>query len=273
MNFAKRAALAAGLTAAVASSASADPEMQTIEFNPNAHPTIECAATFMCEIRLERGEHVTRAWHPQVQIWGVDAGTVNGRPVISFKPETPGLYANFIVLTDKREYELWMRSYDIDVYHKRHTDPPPFYTQFVFDREEKEKARHQAAVIAALPKPSPTPRPLTVAEQMDRACASMPVGEQYGIDREPRVFHPEGIASRNGRGVCHSLTATYIQMPLGGPEPTVVPSLVEDAPDGVRIINAPYDPQSRIFKADDVAEEYALVVNGKRLRIQRQVNR
>ena len=93
-----------------------------------------------------------------MQIWGVDAGTVNGRPVISFKPETPGLYANLVVFTNWREYELWMRSYDIDVYHKRHTDAPPFYTQFVFDREEKEKARARPRSIAALPKPSPTPR-------------------------------------------------------------------------------------------------------------------
>lgn len=271
MNFVRRAALAAGIALAVSSGAFADSETQTMEFNRNAHPTIECAATFMCEIRLERGEHVTRAWHPQVQIWGVDAGVVNDRPVISFKPETPGLYANFIVLTDKREYELWMRSYNIDDYHKRHQDPPPFYTQFVYDQEETAKARHRAAIVAAMPKP--TPRPLTVAEQMDKACALMPAGEQYGIDREPRAFHPEGLASRNGRPVCHSLSATYIQMPLGGPDPTVVPSLVENAPDGVRVINAPYDPQSRIFKADAVADEYALVVSGKRLRIQRQVKR
>ena len=64
-------------------------------------------------------------------------------------------------------------------------------------------------------------------------------------------------------------------MALGGPNPTNVPSLVEDDPGGTRVVNYTYEPQSRIFRIDDVATEYALVVsNGRsqsRMRIQRQI--
>jgi hypothetical protein len=270
----KRAALAAVLTALLASSAQAA-STQTIEYSANAEPTIYCAAAFICEIRLQSGERITRAWNPQAQGWSPDGGIVNGRPVITLKPETAGLVANFVVLTTKREYDMWLRSYNLNDYTKKNRAPPPFYTQFLFDNEARLRARHQARIVASLPKPSPTSPPLTIAQLMDAACAKMPTDEQYGIDPEPHDVHPYGLPARGGRGVCHTLDTTYIQMPLGGPNPTDVPSLVEDTADGSHIVNYTYDPTSRIYRVDDVATEYALVVNeGKRqarVRIQRQI--
>jgi hypothetical protein len=258
MIFTKRGALAFTLAAAIAAGAQAAPLTRTIEYDSNAQPTIYCAAAMLCEIRLAFGERVTRAWNGQAQLWSPDGGVVNGRPIITLKPEAPGFKTNFVILTTQREYRIMLVSYDGT------KQTAPLYTQFVYNAE----ARHR---IAIAPKPAPTARPLTIAEQMDRACAKMPADELYGIDAQPANLHPEGLASRNRRSVCHTLTATYIQMPLGGPEPTNIPTVVEDAPDGVRIVNAPYDPTSRIFHVDDVAAEYSLISGKARLRIERQI--
>ena len=270
MTFTKRAVLAAVLAATIASSARADTLTRTIQYHANAQPTIYCAAALLCEIRLANGEKITRAWNPQAQIWSPDGGEVNGRPIVTLKPEAAGFHANFVILTTRREYHIMLVSYDGTKQPMR-----PLYTQFAYDDESRQNARHRAREIAMAPKPVVTPPPLTIAQQMDAACAKMPAGEQYGTDVQPAELRPYGVPERRSRSVCHTLDATYIQMPLGGPNPTNVPSLVEDDPGGTRVVNYTYEPQSRIFRVDDVATEYALVVtNGRsesRMRIQRQI--
>jgi hypothetical protein len=268
MNFTRTAVLAVVLVASIATSAGAESVTRTIEYHPDASPTIYCAAGLECEIRLASGERITRAENPQAQLWSPDAGVTNGRVVLMLKPEAPGFRANYIVLTDKREYRMWLVSYD-GTKHMR-----PLYTQFAYDDEARLKARQRARELALAPRPPP---PLTVAQQMDAACAKMPADEQYGtdldpiVDKHPMNLRPIGLPSRGGRSVCHTLDSTFIQMPLGGPNPTDVPSLVEEAPDGVRVVNYTYEPTSRIFRVDDVATDYALVSGKVRLRIQRQI--
>jgi len=263
-----RAALSIGLVALLTASARAESVTRTIEYHPDASPTIYCAAGLECEIRLASGERITRAENPQAQLWSPDAGVTNGRVVLMLKPEAPGFRANYIVLTDKREYRMWLVSYD-GTKHLR-----PLYTQFAYNDETRHKARQHARDVAMAPKAPPPP---TVAQQMDASCAKMPADEQYGtdvdpiVDKHPANLRPIGLPSRGGRAVCHTLDSTYIQMPLGGPNPTDVPSLVEEAPDGVRVVNYTYEPTSRIFRVDDVATDYALVSGKVRLRIQRQI--
>jgi hypothetical protein len=270
MTFTKTAALAAVLAATLASSARAETLTRTIQYHADAQPTIYCAAALLCEIRFADGEKITRAWNPQAQIWSPDGGEVNGRPIVTLKPEAAGFHANFVILTTRREYHIMLVSYDATKQRMR-----PLYTQFAYDDEARLNARRRAREVALAPKPVVTPPPLTIAQQMDAACAKMPVGEQYGTDVQPAELRPYGVPERHSRSVCHTLDATYIQMPLGGPNPTNVPSLVEDDPGGTRVINYTYDPESRIYRVDDVATEYALVVtNGRResrMRIQRQI--
>ena len=267
---AKRVALAAVLATTIVSSARAETVTRTIQYHADAQPTIYCAAALVCEIRLAAGEKITRAWNPQAQLWSPDGGVVNGRPIVTLKPETAGLRANFVILTTRREYHIMLLSYDGTKRLMR-----PLYTQFSYDDESRLTARRRARAIALAPKPVVTLPPLTIAQQMDAACAKMPADEQYGTDVQPAELRPYGVPERKGRSVCHTLDATYIQMPLGGANPTNVPSLVEDAPGGARVVNYTYDPASRIFRVDDVATEYALVqTNGRnesRMRVQRQI--
>lgn len=271
MTFTKSAALAVLLAAMIATSAHAETLTRTIQYNANSQPTIYCAAAMLCEIRFADGEKITRAWNPQAQIWSPDGGEVNGRPIVTLKPEAAGFRANFVILTTRREYHIMLVSYDATKQQMR-----PLYTQFAYDDESRLNARRHAREAALAPKAVVTPPPLTIAQQMDAACAKMPADEQYGTDVQPAELRPYGVPERHSRSVCHTLDATYIQMPLGGPNPTNVPSLVEDDPaGGTRVVNYTYEPQSRIFRVDDVATEYALVVtNGRResrMRIQRQI--
>jgi len=277
MNFTK---LLAGATVLAVGSMLAAPavhagETRTIQYNADASPTIYCASGLECEIRLALGERIVRAENPQAQLWGPDAAVVNDRVDLLLKPETPGLRANYIVITTKREYRMWLVSYDPTKEPLR-----PLYTQFATDADERLKARHRARVIAAAPKPVPTPAPLTVAQQMDAACRAMPANEQYVVVREKHrkgdadvTMAPEALASRGGRGVCSNDQHTFFQEPLSGAEPPHVPSLVEiDSAGRTNLVVAPYDPASRIFRSDDVASEYAFVLDGVRLTIQRQID-
>lgn len=257
----KSATIVVAVASLLAGTSDADTLTRTIEYHPDAQPTIMCAAGSLCEIRLAFGERIRRIWSAQAPLWAPDASDVNGRPVIALKPEFAGFHTSVSIITDHREYRLQLVSYDGT------KQSYPSDVNFAYNDE----ARHQARVLAMQPKPVPTQTPLTVAQQMDAACGKMPADEQYGIDPQPAFLHPQGTPARNGRSVCHTLDATYIQMPLGGPEPTDIPTVVEDAPDGVRIVNVAYDPTSRIFHVDDVATEYALVSGKTRVRIQRQI--
>jgi hypothetical protein len=249
-------------------------ETRTIQYNADVSPTIYCASGLECEIRLALGERIVRVENPQAQLWGPDAGVVNDRVDLLLKPETPGLRANYIVITTKREYRMWLVSYDSTKEPLR-----PLYTQFATDDEDRLKARKRARQVAAAPKLVPTPAPLTVAQQMDAACRAMPADEQYVAIREKHhhgdadlAMVPEALTSRGGRGVCRTDQHTFFQEPLQGAQPASVPSLVEiDSAGRTNLVVAPYDPVSRIFRTDDVAGEYAFVLDGVRLRIQRQI--
>ncbi len=276
MNYIKRTLLAFAFIAMSHTVASADQSMRIIQYHPDDQPTISCATGLLCEIRLAKGERITNPWIA-APLWAGAAGMAGDTPIFMVKPETGGLVTNLVLATDSgRDYHIMLVSYD---YNPR--DPnshlQPLYTSFAYDDEQwarmksdrermrRERRRAQRA----------KPRLPTVAQQMDAACAAMPSNEQYGTDVNPRQFRPEGLATRGGRPACHNQYATYIQMPLGGPNPTDIPALVENANGTRRIVNYTYDAASRIFKVDDVASEYLLTTGqGKHtmaLRVQWQV--
>jgi hypothetical protein len=266
-----KAALVA-LALAACAPADASVETRSIQYRgPNVAPTVNCAVGIVCEIDLGNDETITRVWNGQAQGWGMDTGALRGRKIITLKPEMSGWRTNLIIITTQREYRIWLVSYD------GAKQSFPFDTQFLYDVDDRQRAQARAeqAQARAHPRPAPPPPAPTVAQQMDAACAKMPADEQYGIDPQSATLHPEGLATRGGRSVCHTLDGTYIQMPLGGPEPTDIPVVLEDSADGPRTVNAPYDPTSRIFHIDDVATEYTLALgSGKhavRMRIQRQI--
>lgn len=267
MKFIKRAAAVAAMAASFNSAARADDSTRVIQYHAFSQPTIYCAEGLLCEITLGKDEKITNAWS-SAPLWSPSAGSSGTTPVFTVKPEADNLRTNLILTTDRgRDYHLMLVSYD----PKKQTQP--LYTRFAYDDEtwariKAERRRHPVAEATSAPVPS-------ISAQMDAACAKMPADEQYGTDEKPIALRPQGTPARAGRSVCHTLDATYVQMPLGGTEPNDLPVLVEDAADGVKIVNYTYDAPSRIFRVDDVATEYALVVgSGKsatHLRIQRQI--
>lgn len=273
LNSIRGATLAVAVAVSTATSALADTSMRSVEYHAFAQTTIFCATGLLCEIRLAKGEKITNAWS-SAPLWAPSNGTAGDTPVFVVKPEKGSLRTNLILTTDAgRDYHLMLVSYDYNP-----DDPQsrllPLYTRFVYDDERRNAALRQR--IAAFRNPNAAPVSRTVPQQMDDACAKMPPDEEYRTDAVPADLRPEGLLTRGWRAVCHTADATYIQMPLGGPNPTDVPTLVEDLADGSkRIINYTYDPTSRVFKVDDVATEYTLTTGqGKReahLRIQRHV--
>ena len=277
MNYIKRTLLAVACVAMAHSAAIADQSMRIIQYHQDEQPTISCATGLLCEIRLAKGEKITNPWIA-APLWAGAAGMAGDTPIFMVKPETGGLVTNLVLATDSgRDYHIMLVSYD---YNPK--DPnshlQPLYTSFAYDDEQwarmksdRERIR-RARGVAQWAKPRLT----TVAQQMDAACAVMPSNEQYGTDVYPKQFRPEGLPMRGGRPVCHNQYATYIQMPLGGANPTDIPALVENANGTRRIVNYTYDATSRIFKVDDVASEYILTTGqGKHemaLRVQLQVH-
>ena len=274
MSYIKRGALAATIAAAVtSSSAFADDSTRVIQYHAFSQPTIYCAQGLLCEITFGKGEKITNAWSA-APLWAPSAGTSGTTPVFTVKPEAADLRTNMILTTDRgRDYHIMLVSYD----PAKKKMLLPLYTRFAYDDEAWGEAKERARKAAMAPKPKATSAPPpSMSAQMDAACAKMPVDEQYGTDPQPADMRPEGTPDRKGRSVCHTLDATYIQMPLTATAPTDLPSLVEDASDGVRIVNYVYDAPSRIFRVDDVGTEYALLIGSgkgaKRLRIQRQIS-
>jgi Conjugal transfer protein len=262
MSFIKRAFAVTVIVASVASAARADQSTRVIQYHAFEQPTIYCAAGMLCEITLAPGEHITNIWNAQAQLWGSDGsvGKAGATPVITLKPETTGLSANFIVTTDHgRDYHIMLQSYN------GQKESRALYTRFAYDDEARIRNRHSVRVLAVAP----------ISMQMDAACATMPTNELYAIDRKPAGWYPQGTRARMQRSVCHTADATFIQMPLTTTEPTDLPTLVEDVADGPRIVNYTYDAPSRIFRVDGVGAEYALVSGSgkheKRLRIKRQI--
>jgi hypothetical protein len=272
MNFIKRAFAVTVVTASVASAAGADQSTRVIQYHAFEQPTIYCAAGMLCEITLAPGERITNIWNAQAQLWGSDGsvGKAGATPVITLKPETAGLSANFIVTTDRgRDYHILLQSYN------GQKETRPLYTRFAYDDEARIRDRQSARVLVLAPKPRPKPTLMPVSMQMDAACATMPVDEFYGIDRKPAEWYPQGTRARQQRSVCHTADATFIQMPVTTTAPTDLPTLVEDVADGPRVVNYTYDAPSRIFRVDGVGAEYALVSGSgkheRRLRIQRRI--
>jgi type IV secretory pathway VirB9-like protein len=266
MSCIKRVLAIAAITASVTSAARADQSTRVIQYHPFEQPMISCAAGMLCEITLAPGEHVTNVWNAQAQLWGStgSVGISGATPVITLKPETSGLSANLIVTTDHgRDYHIMLQSYN------GQKERRPLYTRFAYDDEARLRDRQRARLVTA----APTPLPISI--QMDAACAKMPADEVYGIDRKPSELYPQGTRVRNQRSVCHTVDATFIQMPVTATEPTDLPTIVEDVADGSRIVNYTYDAPSRIFRIDGVGAEYALVTGSgkheRRLRIQRHI--
>ena len=146
MNCTKRAFAVAILAGSLASSARADQSTRVIQYHPFEQPTIFCAAGMLCEITLAPGEHITNVWNAQAQLWG-SAGSIGNSgatPVITLKPETVGLSANFIVTTDRgRDYHILLQSYN------GQRESWPLYTRFAYDDEACLRDRQRARITVA----------------------------------------------------------------------------------------------------------------------------
>jgi len=279
MNYIKRAILALAVFAFAHSVSNADQLTRVIQYHEGDQPTIYCPTGFVCEIRLAKGERITNPWMGQ-PLWSASYGMAGDTPIFTVKPEWGHLVTNLVLGTDAgRDYHIMLVAYDYDPNNPNSHLRAPLYTNYAYDDEEwlrikreRERRRHEHRVIRWQ-----RPQPPTVAQQMDAACAGMPANEEYGTDTTPSELRPEGLPRHGGRPVCHNQYATYIQMPIGGPNPTDVPALIETVNGTKRIVNYSYDAASRIFKVDDVASEYALTTGtGKHevnLRIQWQVHK
>jgi len=260
-------ALAGALAVApfIGTAQASDASFRSIQYHADSQPVISCPLSvnaqgsvqaLLCEVTLEPGEHVKDGLNAQAQLWDphiVYSGDGVQTPHLVLKPDAIGDVANVIVTTNKRTYRLLFRSVP---------GSAPVYTTFHYDAEARLAARAHARYLALHPPPKPTPPPLTVVQQLERACGEMPVGEQYGTNRKPADIRPART--------CHDARHTFIQLPATSTTPGDTPVVVEVTNEGDRTVNYVYDADSRTYRIDGVGNEYALLAGRDRMRVQLQ---
>lgn len=218
---------------------------QTSAYRPEAYVTIRCAAMYVCTVKLNSDEAFRTGfsgdrdpWYPHSMYGGTPPV-----PYLVYRPYRAGLRTNAVVPTTRRVYNFLLVSTSGDA---------PTEVTFVYPL--------QRAGRAAAPQAHPTPRPMTVARQMDYACASMG-RDFYQEDARPAEWRPVRA--------CHDLVHTYIQLPEQAPA-TDLPVLVEMALSGDRVLNYVYDAPSRTYRIDGVPAGVVLTISagkkGMRLR-------
>lgn len=257
------AALSINLAASLFVSASA----RDIEYHPYEQPVILCQAAMLCEIVLDRNEHVHRAFSSQAGQWepnlAVEGDSGSWRPSLVLKPEASNLVANFMVFTDRRTYHFEVRSVD---------GPAPYITRILFDDVQRAFAKSHPpvprrqttrGVLAQL-----TPEQ-QLQHRIDEAVAYTAAhGETYGTDPQPADYRIVRVA--------HSVDHTFIQFVHLDTVPSTVPQIM-DTENGAKVVENRYDPALRVYVIDNVSREYTLQMpDGKKtraVRVQRQVSR
>ena len=248
-----RAALAlAALTLGAAPAPTA--YWRTVEFHADEQITIACAASLLCEVRLEAGEKVHDGFGALSDLWESHL-TFDGPasiPHLILKPKDPGLRENVIVTTNRRTYRLYLESTSSKV---------PTYVTFRFDDEARALALHTARMTARDSSAHPTPAPIVTLEE---ACASM-AQVAWRMDAKPEAFHP--------REVCQTADHTFIGLPLTSTAPSDLPIPLATTADGDRPVNYRYDATTRVFTIDGAQAEYALVATAGRTTIRLRLQR
>jgi hypothetical protein len=223
---------------------------------------IECPATMICLIDLKPGERVTSLDHAQLQLWSPQVQYSGGAPHLVMRPDAPNRRANFSVTTDgKHPHLYWVMAISTAA-----TDPMMRVT-YHYDAEN----RHDAVMELRKPRPTPTPSLGNVLEQqMTAACAAN--HDAYGITPLPPADSHRGdddtLRANHPADVCHTESATFIRLSSTSAKRADLPVLVEETSDGDRSITPQY--ADGIYRATDVAGEYALVQGRTRVRIQWQ---
>jgi type IV secretory pathway VirB9-like protein len=265
----KVVAFAAGLGVVSSSALADDARWISVSYRDRTQTTISCGAGAMCEVTLERGERLLggefvgetllssadgAAETGQYELWNhssmYEGEGVQQTPHLTFVASKPGLTADAVITTSRRVYRLELHSI---------ASLRPTYVRFEYPQvvAMRPRSRPHATVDA----------PRTIAEQMERACATMPANERYGTDAQPAQWRP--------MRACHSSSRTFVQLPSSGTVPMDVPIPFLATPSGDQGVVWQYDSSSRIYGIDLVADEFVLTLGtGKhqtRMRVQRQV--
>ncbi len=262
-------AFAAGLGVVSTSALADDARWIYVSYRDRTQTTISCGAGAMCEVTLERGERLLggefvgetlsssadgAAQTGQYELWNhssmYEGEGAQQTPHLTFVASKPGLTADAVITTNRRVYRLELHSI---------ASLRPTYVRFEYPQAVamRPRSRSNATVDP----------PLTIAEQMDRACATMPANERYGTDAEPVQWRP--------KRVCHSASRTFVQLSSSATIPVDVPIPFLATPGGDQGVVWQYDSASRIYGIDLVADEFVLTLGtGKhqtRMHVQRQV--
>jgi type IV secretory pathway VirB9-like protein len=228
--------------AAIALPAAAD-DFRTVEYAPFVQTTVACPVNLLCVLRLQPGERIRNGLNSQLPAWesnDIYEGGDQQTPMLTFKPAAAGQRANVIVTTNRRTYIFLLEST---------SGNRPTYLRFAFDVEAKRQARAH---------PSSTPRPLTVAEQLEAACSWMStnaVGESYNADAKPVALRPTRV--------CHDARSTWIALPPLQTVANDLPVLLELTAQGERVANYTMFASDRIIRVDGVGAGYVLHAGGK----------
>jgi type IV secretion system protein VirB9 len=237
----------AAAAAFAARAQAADVSFRTVEYRPFVQTTVVCPVDLLCVLRLQPGERIRNGLNSQLGAWesnDIYEGSGEQTPLLTFKPQATGSRANVIVTTDRRTYVILLESSAGEV---------PTYIRFAFDDEARARAEQLARARRAS-----APRPLTVPQQLDAACAWMSAnaaGETYSADAQPARWRPVRV--------CHDARATWLALAPLSTVPTDLPVLHELTPEGERIVNYTVFATDRIIRVDGVADGYVLRAGGK----------
>jgi hypothetical protein len=272
----KRAALSLGLAASMFSSASASDGCRDIQYHAYSQPVIDCPVSLwrdgdnqvhrtvlLCELIFGRDERIHRALSSEADQWDPNEATDIHfdavRPVLVLKPEAENLMASFAVFTSKRSYNFIVRSIVVQ-------GVPTCITRFQFDDEHRSLVRLQSRSVASSAKPKPETRRERLERLVNAAVAyTAAQRDVYGTDPQPDDYRILRVA--------HSADHTYIQLEPLTRTPSTVPQIM-DTEGAPRLVDAPYDPDLRLYTIAGVSREYTLTIpDGKKthsVRVQRQ---
>ena len=205
-------------------------------------PAILVGAGDSCDIELEAGETIRRAFLSDTLRWKLADGTsgADNVPHLVVKPTQAGLLTTLTVFTDRRSYHIRLLS----------------------------KSTTQEEYVGFL---YPTERAAATREAEDRAranaAAAAAIEATYSCKNLDTKYVAAGANGFRDAQVCNDGKHTYVNAPSwAGDLP--MPYAYDNGPD--EITNYSFDPKHRQFIIDGVPSKLALIRGGDRTTFERK---
>jgi P-type conjugative transfer protein TrbG len=197
-----------------------------------AMPTIRVGAGDSCDIELEAGETIRRAFLSDTVRWKLADGTsgANNIPHLVVKPTQAGLSTTLTVFTDRRSYHVRLASLP---------NTQEEYVGFTYPAERAAAMTREAA-------------DRTRAD----AAAAAAIAATYTCKDLDAKYASAGANEFRDAQICNDGKHTYVNAPTwDGDLP--MPYVYDNGPD--EIANYSFDPKHRQFIIDGVPNKLALI--------------